>query len=326
MSELIQIEMTLEEARETDRLIKRHINTTRYLLLDMRDRKGWKALGYESFGDYGKKSLGYEKAYLTQLADAGEISIQLGYDAEFAMANSAPSERQLRPLKSVPESVRQAIWDEATRKAEEEHAKLTAKRVEEAVAEWKRRSEEFRAESNERRKKIRDMETEIDLLKATEPEVRVVEKPVIPADYEAIKTRALELDQEIKTLKKKHSALVQQKVVAKLREREKEIADLDRQAKEAEARLASLNKQIDSYSSTERMTRLQRELIEKTRSALVDLASHFESLPPLENDPETARLWDALADMLRNAAMAVDCFRGRAHPGLPAIRASANLQ
>ena len=35
-------EMTLDEARETDRLIKRHINTTRYLLLDMRDRKGWK--------------------------------------------------------------------------------------------------------------------------------------------------------------------------------------------------------------------------------------------------------------------------------------------
>lgn len=98
-----------QEARETDRLIKRHINTTRYLLLDMRDRKGWKALGYESFGDYGKKSLGYEKAYLTQLADAGEISLQLGYDQEFAIANSIPKETHLRPLKSVPESDRKAI-------------------------------------------------------------------------------------------------------------------------------------------------------------------------------------------------------------------------
>ena len=55
MSELTQLEMTLDEARETDRLIKRHINTTRYLLLDMRDRKGWKALGYESFVEYGEK-------------------------------------------------------------------------------------------------------------------------------------------------------------------------------------------------------------------------------------------------------------------------------
>ena len=103
----------LPTAESTKRTIGSLPATTRYLLLDMRDRKGWKALGYESFGDYGKKSLGYEKAYLTQLADAGEISLQLGYDAEFAIANYPPPESQLRPLKSVPESVRKEIWDEA---------------------------------------------------------------------------------------------------------------------------------------------------------------------------------------------------------------------
>ena len=70
MNDLIQMEMTLEEARETDRLIKRHINTTRYLLLDMRDRKGWKALGYESFVEYGKQSLGYEKDRRRLCADS----------------------------------------------------------------------------------------------------------------------------------------------------------------------------------------------------------------------------------------------------------------
>ena len=58
MNALTQIQMTLDEARETDRLIKRHINTTRYLLLDMRDRKGWQALGYASFKEYGEKELG----------------------------------------------------------------------------------------------------------------------------------------------------------------------------------------------------------------------------------------------------------------------------
>ena len=101
----------------------------------MRDRKGWKALGYESFGEYGKQSLGYEKAYLTQLADAGEISLQLGYDPEFAIANKIPPESQLRPLKSVPEDVRKQIWDEATKKAEADGDKRTAKHVEMAVAE-----------------------------------------------------------------------------------------------------------------------------------------------------------------------------------------------
>lgn len=152
MSDLVQMEMSLEEARETDRLIKRHINTTRYLLLDMRDRKGWKALGYESFKEYGKQSLGYEKDYLYKLADAGEISLQIGYSPESTIVDSPPPESQLRPLKSVPEEERKAIWEEATRKAEEEGAKLTAKRVEEAVVDWKSKadSERLRREAAER--------------------------------------------------------------------------------------------------------------------------------------------------------------------------------
>ena len=115
------------EASETDRLIKRHINTTRYLLLDMRDRKGWKALGYESFKDYGEKALGYKEAYIYRLVDAAEIALQLGYDS--TIVESQPKESHLQPLKSVPEDERKAIWEEATRKAMEEGEKLTAKRV-----------------------------------------------------------------------------------------------------------------------------------------------------------------------------------------------------
>ena len=128
VSDLIQLEMTLDEARETDRLIKRHINHTRYLLLDMRDRKGWKVLGYASFKDYGEKELGYKETHIYQFVDAAEISLQLGYDS--AIAESTPKESQLRPLKSVPEEERKAIWEEATRKAKEEHARLTAQRLE----------------------------------------------------------------------------------------------------------------------------------------------------------------------------------------------------
>ena len=118
----------------------------------MRDRKGWKALGYDSFKDYGEKELGYKERHIYELVDAAEISLQIGYSAEDC-AKAQPKETHLRPLKSVPEDERKAIWEEATRKAEEEGAKLTAKRVEEAVAEWKLRCDEFREESNERRKK-----------------------------------------------------------------------------------------------------------------------------------------------------------------------------
>ena len=102
-----------EEDRETDRLIKRHINTTRYLLLDMRDRKGWKALGYESFKAYGEKELGYQENYIHKLVNAAEISLQIGFDQDCTIVQ--PTESQLRPLKSVPEEDRKAIWEEATR-------------------------------------------------------------------------------------------------------------------------------------------------------------------------------------------------------------------
>lgn len=61
VSDLIQLEMTLDEARETDRLIKRHINHTRYLLLDMRDRKGWKPSGMRVSRTMGRKSLAMRK-------------------------------------------------------------------------------------------------------------------------------------------------------------------------------------------------------------------------------------------------------------------------
>lgn len=68
-----------EEASETDRLIKRHINTTRYLLLDMRDRKGWKVLGFESFVEYGEKELNFASTHLYRLADSAEIALQIGF-------------------------------------------------------------------------------------------------------------------------------------------------------------------------------------------------------------------------------------------------------
>ena len=80
----------------------------------MRDRKGWKALGYESFKEYGEKELGFVERHLYRLVDAAEIGIQIGTD----QLVSQPPESQLRPLTQVPEDLRKQIWDEATAKAE----------------------------------------------------------------------------------------------------------------------------------------------------------------------------------------------------------------
>lgn len=77
------------------------------LLLDMRDRKGWKALGYESFKEYGEKELGYQEAHIYRLVDAAEMSLQIGYSP--IGESKQPSESQLRPLKAVPEDERKAM-------------------------------------------------------------------------------------------------------------------------------------------------------------------------------------------------------------------------
>ena len=224
MTALAQLEMTFEEARETDRLIKRHINTTRYLLLDMRDRKGWKALGYESFEGYGENELGYQKAHVYRLIDAAEISLQLGYEKSPIGDVKQPSESHLRPLKQVPESVRKEIWDEATRKAEEESAKLTAKRVEEAVQEWKRRSEEFRQESNARRRENRELKQQIELLESRPPEV----VPVIPSEFATLEDAIAAKKKELDRLNRDtEAALGRNSVAYESRERlRREVEDL----------------------------------------------------------------------------------------------------
>ena len=313
----MQLEMTLEEARETDRLIKRHINTTRYLLLDMRDRKGWKALGHESFKEYGEKELGYQEAHIYRLVEAAEVSLQIGYSP--IGESSPPPESQLRPLKAVPEDERKAIWEEATRKAEEEGAKLTAKRVEEEVREWKQRHQESQVESNERRKRIRELEAQIDLLNtkvSTEPEKVIVK----PDDYDSLKKTEKELRRDLAELKRTQRELVQQQVVAKLKEREDELSEIDRKVKRAETLLAGLQSQIDRYSMRQRELKVHLETIESARMAMALLAANLEGFGEVIDQDHELRQWRALADMLRQGAAAIEFFVGDQRPALSVVR------
>lgn len=212
---------------------------------------------------------------------------------------------------------------EAERRARQEaEAKAEAERLrreaaEKVLFEEQQRCRVFGHESNERRIKIRELTQQIDLLKAQPaPEPVTIEKIVAPDDYETAKATAEKLKADIAAMRKRQDELVQQQVAAKLRERERELDALERQAKQAEIRLQSLNKQIDSYSSIERMTRLQRDQIEKCRSMLAELAANMEGFDRLENDPKTDQLWIALADMLRNGAMAIECFCGKSQGAL----------
>lgn len=306
MNDLIKMEMTLDEARETDRLIKRHINTTRYLLLDMRDRKGWKALGYESFVEYGEKELNFASTHLYRLADAAEIALQIGFSP---IGEKQPPESQIRPLTQVPEEERKAIWEEATRKAEEEHVKLTAKRVEEAVAEWKQRNQEWAEQATGQRQKIRELESQIDLL-----------KEVIPADYESAKRQASELQvqtealqKQLESLQKQQSKLVNDQVKAKLQGYQEELNKLEEDKRVIEDIVARKKVYLDSLDNEVKRIETHQDVINGVRLELISLAAFLNDMEPM-NDPATVRKWLALAGMCREATGAIDLVFGK--PGL----------
>lgn len=294
MTALAQLEMTFEEARETDRLIKRHINTTRYLLLDMRDRKGWKALGHASFKEYGEKELGYKETHIYQLVDAAEISLQIGYSSDSAIAESPPKETHLRPLKAVPESVRKEIWEEATRKATEENERLTAKRVEEAVQEWKRRSEEFRQESNARRRENRDLKQQIELLESRQPEV--VEKPVIPSEFATLEDAIAAKKKELDRLNRDtEAALGRNSVAYESRERlRREVEDLT----------ATLSRHVAGAREQARHKDIADTLIHATATAVADMRT-------LEHAPEgpQAQRWERAEQQLLALASEIRALR-----------------
>ena len=305
MSALIPLEMTLEEACETDRLIKRHINTTRYLLLDMRDRQGWKALGYESFVEYGEKELNFASTHLYRLADAAEIALQIGFSP---IGEKQPPESQLRPLAQVPEAERKAIWEEATRKAEEEHAKLTAQRVEDAVREWKQRSQDWHSQFISERDKLR--QSELELVAAQKRPAVVVEK--IPADYDALKAKAAQLETELATNKAEQTRIIQSAIKAKLSGYQGEVDALEAKKRNLEQQAKEYQDYLASLTGTTRQMEAQTRAFEKTRQALVDLASELTDFTPV--DPDLTRRALALAEMHDAASQSIRLVFSPARP------------
>lgn len=132
MSELQQLpDMTLEEAQAKHAQLKSLESVMRSNLLEMRDRKGWKVLGYASFSEYGEKEWGFSQSYISRLTNAAAIQEKLNMPMGI---NDIP-ERTLRPLGKVPDADKPAVYEEAVERALAEGKKLGAKMMEEIVAE-----------------------------------------------------------------------------------------------------------------------------------------------------------------------------------------------
>ncbi len=129
-NEAALLDMTFEEAQAKHNELKSLYGAMRLLLLEMRDRKGWKALGFESWEQYGELEWGFTRQHLNRLATSAYIQ-----NLVEPIGSEIP-ESQLRPLTSVPDEAKIEIWQQV----KSEHEKITGKVVQEAVDDWKEKN------------------------------------------------------------------------------------------------------------------------------------------------------------------------------------------
>ncbi len=122
--------MTLEEARHCVNEIKRGMADLRYLLLDLDEREGWRALGFANICACAMAEFGYEKSRVYQLLDAARVERNISTAVEKMIP-----ERHLRPLTKIEPANQREVFRRAVETAPE--GKMTAEHVEKTVTEWK---------------------------------------------------------------------------------------------------------------------------------------------------------------------------------------------
>ena len=251
-------EMTAEECDLYVKLFHKAEADQRFYLLKIREEKGWKAKGFLSFDDFGREVLGCDVKRLYQLAKAAEVQLSL---SDSTNGRKIP-ERTLRPLAPLTADERRQVWDEATTKAAEEHKKLTAKMVQEAVDRLKaeqaqiqarldlaeQRTEEWRQQSITTKRTLTEAEQKLQVaqseaaslrrtLAAEAEKLAAAKLHEVQTQIAAAKDESAKLKDTIKSLKRERDEAVQRGVANKLREQQ---TDLDRK----EAQLVTLEKRI----------------------------------------------------------------------------------
>ncbi|MDO9105196.1 MAG: hypothetical protein Q7U57_09575 [Methylovulum sp.] len=121
------------------------------LFLEMRDREGYKALGYDTFADYGKIEWGYSSSQTYRIAKAAEIALTVNSPL------GELSETQLRPLSKIPPDQRQTVLDNAIASIEQNGSKLTAQVIREHVEEHQQRTKQAEQQLAETQSQISEL-------------------------------------------------------------------------------------------------------------------------------------------------------------------------
>lgn len=209
-----------------------------------------------------------------------------------AYLEESPSIRAALELLSDKEPTEQQgtlIDVDAERKAREE--------AERQVEAEKRRTQEFREESNERRKKIRELEQQLELAERAEPEIKVVEKiiekPMIPQEFSSLEDAIAAKRKDLENLDRNtQDAIQKNRTVYESRER------LQREVEE-------LTTLLSKHKASEREQVEHKRL---TDSALQFTALFLAEIQALEYAPnaEQYRRWKQVSAQFRDSILVVE--------------------
>ncbi len=136
--EVVVVLMTKQEARACVEDIKASDRNTRALLLDLYERHGWEALGYNSWRACVVGEFKQSERYLYKQLEAAQVEKAICPKGQNQEIGQIP-ERHLRPLTSLPPDEQREVYQRAVETAPE--GKVTAKHVEETVKEVIERKE-----------------------------------------------------------------------------------------------------------------------------------------------------------------------------------------
>ena len=97
--------MTADEARVCVAQIRAGLENIRVLALELQEREGWRALGYQNWRECAAAEFGKSEAYVYRLADAARIDRAISPIGENLTVPESHA-RELAPLKDDPEAVR----------------------------------------------------------------------------------------------------------------------------------------------------------------------------------------------------------------------------
>jgi ParB family chromosome partitioning protein len=132
--------MTPDEARQCADDIHAGIVSIGRKLLELYEREGWRALGYESWRECAQSEFGFKQSHTYRLLAAAEVERNISPIGE----NQTIPESHLRPLASLPPDQQPLVYGKAVETAP--NGKVTAAHVQSVVDEYEAQSEELSEE------------------------------------------------------------------------------------------------------------------------------------------------------------------------------------